>query len=222
MARFSANSAALLFVFLLAACSFPGIPTGPTVTPTQDLKPAVDYVSGVSEAPPGKVLLVLARSDNSGTGSCNFPVVEQVPLSFWYSSGTLEISYDGSSGWLSDQNLIDVRGQEIKGFGFFGLIDSNDISVGGGLHTEIYYIDQLPFVVSSMALVIHSVLKDGTIIAAVSGSVYQFKSSQSWVQASSWKYESNPDCLLTNHSSITNYGLLDIGDVKFVDDPILP
>ncbi len=211
-----------IFSFLLAACSLPNVQATPTATPTQALSPAGDYVSGLSEIPPDRIILILVRNDNSGSGSCNFPVVEQAPLSFWYSSGMLEISSSGSSGWLTDKNLIDVNGQEIKDLGFFGIIDSNDISVGGGLHTEIYYIDQLPFVVASMWFILHSILKDGTIIAEVKGTVYQFKPNQSWVQASSWKYESNPDCLLTFHSGITNYGLLDVGDVKFVDDPILP
>ncbi len=222
MYRKSWMVAVSIFSFLLAACSLPNAQANPTATPPQALSPAGDYVSGLSEVSPDRIILVLVRNDNSGSGSCNFPVVEQAPLPFWYFSGALEISSSGSSGWLSDNNLIDVSGREIKGLGFFGFIESNDYSVGGGVHTEIYYIDQLPFVVSSISFVIHSALKDGTIIADVGGTVYQFKPNQSWVQSSSRKYENNPDCLLTNTSSITNYGLLDVGDVKFVDEPILP
>lgn len=222
MARFNAKGAALLFVFLLAACSLPSIPISPTATPTQALSPAGDYVSGLSEVPPDKILLVLARSNNSGTGNCNFPVVEQAPLSFWYSSGMLEISSDGSSGWLSDESLLDVKGQEIKSLGFFGYIQSNDYSVGGGVHDEIYYIDHLPYTVSSMSFLIHSIFKDGTIIASVGDDVYIFEPNQSWHRASTFPYDSQPECIYTNDFRVTNFGFLDAEDVEFTDAPILP
>jgi hypothetical protein len=90
------------------------------------------------------------------------------------------------------------------------------------MHDEIYTIDKLPYEVPSLSFVIDSVLEDGTIIASVRGQAYQFKPEQSWKQTSSREYEVQPGCLLTTTLSITNYGIMNSSNVKFVDDPILP
>jgi hypothetical protein len=92
----------------------------------------------LSELAPNEIIFVLVKSGNTGTDSCNFPVVEQAPLAFWYSSGTLEISSSGSSGWLTDTHLIDVYQPEISGLGLFGYLTSDDYTLGGGIHNEIY------------------------------------------------------------------------------------
>jgi hypothetical protein len=210
-----------IFVPLLVACG--QAEEKPIPTPTQYLSPATDYVAGLSEIPPDNIIFVLLKDENSGTGGCNFPpAAEQAPLAFRYSSNTLDISSSGSSGWLSDRTLMDVNGQEIIGLGFFGYITSNDWSLGGNVHDEIYYIDKLPFEIQSLSIIVYSVLSDGTIIASVKGQVYQFRPNQSWLQTSSSEYEGQPGCHTTNASSLTNIGLMNRNNVRFVDEVILP
>jgi hypothetical protein len=218
--------AALFFGFILMSCTpTTNIVSTETIIPatmsTQSLDLATDYVAGLSELTPDDLLFVVVKSNRSGSGTCNLPVVEQAPLAFWYSSNTLEISSFGSSGRLSDNALIPVTEPKINGLGFFGYIISNDYALGGGTHAEIYYIDKLPYKVSHLELVIYSALKDGTLVAGVEGQVYKLEPYQSWVKISSHEYPEQPDCQMTNNMSITNYGSLNSSDVKFVDEPIL-
>jgi hypothetical protein len=214
--------AILISAVCLLACSPVEVKTYPSPTPTQSLNLASNYVAGLSELPSDHLLFVLAKSENSGAGICNFPVVEQTPLAFRYSSGVLEISSSGSTGWLSDDSLLDVYQPKIMGLGFFGYLTSDNSSLGGGIHDEIYYVDQLPYRVSSFSLVIYSVLKDGTIVAGIDDQVYQVEPNQHWIQVSSYAPEEQPDCQIANVFSIANYGILKRSDVKFVDEPILP
>jgi hypothetical protein len=216
------KAALSILTLFLVACSQVEVKTTPPATPTQAVSPATDYVVGFSELPPDKLLFVLVKSESSGSGICDFPVVEQGLLSFRYASGTLEISLQGSATWLTGSHLTDVRQPEIIGLGFFGYLASNDYSVGGGTHNEIYYIDELPYAVPSLSFVIHSVLKDGTIVAGVRDQVYQFEPNQSWREVSSHREEKQPDCQIKSTFSITNYGYLKRSDVKFVDEAILP
>ena len=208
----------LIFFPLLVACS--QVEDKPIPTPTQYLSLADGYVAGLSELPSDHIIFILVKSENNGTGSCNFPVVEQAPLSFRFTAGILEIA--GSSKWLSDKNLVPVQQKEIKCFGFFGYYSANDISLGGGVHNEIHYIYELPFKVTSLSFEIYSLLKDGTIVAGVEGTVYRFEPNQSWAGVSSHEIEGTSDCQVTNSFSITNYGLLNVRDVKFTDEILLP
>lgn len=211
----------LVLAVLLPACSPVELNTHPSSTPTQSLRAVSNYVAGLSELPSDSLLFVLAKSENSGAGICNFPVVEAAPLAFRYSSGVLEISSSGSMGWLSDDRLLDVNQPKIMGLGFFGYFTSDNSSLGGGIHDEIYYVDQLPYQVASFSFVIYSALKDGTIVAGIGEQVYQIEPNQSWSQVSSYTPEGQPDCQISNVFTITNYGILKQNDVKFVDEPIL-
>jgi hypothetical protein len=211
----------LVLVVFLFACSPVELNTHPSPTPTQSLRTVSNYIAGLSEIPSDSLLFVMAKSDNSGAGICNFPVVEAAPLAFRYASGVLEISSAGSIGWLSDDRLLDVYQPKIMGLGFFGYLTSDSSSLGGGVHDEIYYVDQLPYQVASFSFVIYSVLKDGTIVAGINEQVYQVEPNHSWSQVSSYVYEGQPDCQITNVFTITNYGILKRNDVKFVDEPIL-
>jgi len=215
-------AAVSVLTFLLLACSQAADKISPSAAPTQALSLAAGYVSGSSEIPADHFLFILVKSESTGSGTCDFPVVEQAPLTFWYSSGALEINSSGSTGWQTDPNLVDVDGPEIKGLGFFGYLSSNDYSLGGGIHDEIYYIIGLPFDVPSMSFVIHSILKDGTVVAGVQEKVYQFEPGQSWVQVSTYKDERFPECQIKNTFSITNIGILDRSALKFSDEPIFP
>jgi hypothetical protein len=97
----------------LVACSQTEVKTNPPATATQALSPATDYVAGLSELPPDKILFVLVKSENSGSGICDFPPVEQGLLAFRYSSGTLEIALDGSPTWLTGSRLMDCVNQKL-------------------------------------------------------------------------------------------------------------
>jgi hypothetical protein len=216
------KAALSILTLFLASCSQAEVKTTPPATPTQSVSPATDYVVGFSELPPDKFLFVLAKSESTGSGNCDFPVVEQGRLAFRHSSGTLEISLEGSAPWLTGTRLMDVHQPEIIGLGFFGYHSSSDYSLGGGIHNEIYYIDALTYKVPSLSFVIYSVLKDGTMVAGVRDEVYQFEPNQSWRAVSSHREDRQPDCQITSTFSITNYGFLNKSDVKFVDEAILP
>jgi hypothetical protein len=221
LTRLRTASLSILILFLVA-CSQAEVRTTPPATPTQSVSPATDYVVGFSELPPDKILFVLANSESTGAGLCDFPVVEQGLLAFRYSSSTLEISLQGSATWLTGSHLMDVHQPEIIGLGFFGYHSSSDYSLGGGIHNEIYYIDGLTYEVPSLSFVVYSVLNDGTMVAGVGDQVYQFEANQSWIEVSSHREERQPDCQITSSFSITNYGFLNRSDVKFVNEAILP
>jgi hypothetical protein len=216
------KAALSILTLFLVACSQAEVKTIPSATPTQSVSPATDYVVGFSELPSDKFLFVLAKSESAGSGICDFPPVEQGLLAFRYASGTLEISLEGSATWLTGSQLMDVHQPEMIGLGFFGYHTSSDYSLGGGIHNEIYYIDQLTYEVPSLSFVIYSVLKDGTMVAGVRDQVYQFEPNQSWREVSSHREERHPDCQITSTFSITNYGFLKRSDVKFVEEAILP
>lgn len=216
------KAALSILALFLVACSQVEGKTTPRATPTQSVSPATDYVVGFSELPPDKFLFVLAKSESTGSGLCDFPVVEQGLLAFRYASGALEISLEGSATWLTGSHLMDVHQPEITGLGFFGYHSSSDSSLGGGTHNEIYYIDEMTYEVPSLSFAIYSVLKDGTMVAGVRDQVYQFEPNQSWREVSSHRDERQPDCQITSTFSITNYGFLKRSDVKFVDEAILP
>ena len=212
----------LAIPFILLACAQLDASPVPPATPTQSVRAVTDFDSGISEIPPEQLIFVLVKNHSSGSGSCDFPVVEQSPLAFKVSSRILTIDSAGSSSWLSDENLVPVTQPEIVGLGYFGFYTSRDYSLGGGINNALYLLDQLPYSVSSFSLVIYSVLKDGSIVAGVKDQVYQFEPGQSWVEVSTINNDSQPDCRITSTLSITNYGLLQSSDIKFEDDPILP
>ena len=76
LTRLRTASLSILTLFLVT-CSQAEVRTTPPATPTQSVSPATDYVVGFSELPPDKILFVLANSESTGAGLCDFPVVEQ-------------------------------------------------------------------------------------------------------------------------------------------------
>jgi len=204
------KSLAILLLILLAACAPVATLTPPAaltatpvnVPPTPTLRPADDFVAGINEVPPGKVLFVEYWRISDGIGNCPGAAMIDFP-GYRYSAGELEAhtGVSGSTGEL-DAGVI----------GIMGVGDSNRGAMGGGISSELIAIQSLPYPIEHQLGTLHSIYSQGEIVVDIWGQAYWLEPGQSWVL----QVEGDPssECHTVSTYRFTNYGLLDEGSVK--------
>ncbi len=171
------------------------VPSTPTV------RPAPPYTDGKSEVPPGHFLFVqfstIADGKSVSGNFCPGAGIGDFP-NYRYDGHSLSGSLEGEVG---DSTL-----------GFFGSVISATGAMGGGGSMLLYPMQALPYS-DNHGIVIHSIDPGGAAVIEIRGNSYLLEPGQSWVQLQ----ESDPtaDCHVTVRYALTNYGLLDAGQLRF-------
>jgi hypothetical protein len=183
---------ALRILILLALLALPACAIVPT------LVPALGFVEGVAEIPPGQYLFVEFYSSTgcSGSGNCPCPAPGPVRPAYSYSSGVLHLAMLDDRQLPADWTPEDLPPNTV---GFFGV---------GEFNAHIYTITSFPYESDGKTVVIYNVDSQEKIAAKVFGSTYFFNPGQSWVENTKDRQGMPWGCYMTYTSRVTNYGFL--------------
>jgi hypothetical protein len=125
-------------------------------------------------------------------------------------------TYNYGSGVLDTSSLNlgrGIRNLAPPPMGFFGHGESHHGAMGGGVSSQLYTIEALPYVTPPHEqTVIHSVDAQGAIVAEIQGSTYLIEPGRSWIRRV--EDDPTPECHTITTYRLTNYGLLDKDPVE--------